>query len=61
MAGRSGRGDTCVGSYVAMRLTLPPEEAGKWSAAVTSLKVERLGVFDRSIEEVQAFIAEHYD
>jgi len=28
---------------------------------VTSLKVERLGVFDRSIEEVQAFIAEHYD
>ncbi len=61
MAGRSGRGDTCVGSYVAMRLTLPPQEAGKWSAAVTSLKVERLGVFNRSIEEVQSFIAEHYD
>jgi len=61
MAGRSGRGDTCVGSYVAMRLTLPPEEAGKWSAAATSLKVERLGVFNRPIEEVKAFIAEHYD
>ncbi len=61
MAGRSGRGDTCVGSYVAMRLTIPPEEAGKWSAAATSMKVERLGVFNRSIEEVKAFIAEHYD
>ena len=61
MAGRSGRGDTCVGSYVAKRLTLPPVEAGKWSAAVTSLKVERHGVFDRTIEEVEAFIAEHYD
>lgn len=61
MAGRSGRGDTSVGSYVAMRLTLPPVEAGKWSAAVTSLKVEQLGVFDRPIEEVRAFIAEYYD
>lgn len=61
MAGRSGRGDTCVGSYVAMRLTLPPVEAGKWSAAATSLKVERHGVFDRSVDEVKAFIAEHYD
>jgi sugar/nucleoside kinase (ribokinase family) len=60
MEGRSGRGDTCVGSYVAMRLTLPPVEAGMWSAAVTSLKVERHGVFDRSIDEVRAFIAEHY-
>lgn len=61
MAGRSGRGDTCVGSYVAKRLTLTPTEAGKWSAAVTSLKVERHGVFDRAVEEVEAFIAEHYD
>lgn len=61
MAGRSGRGDTCVGSYVAMRLALPPVEAGKWSAAVTSLKVEQLGVFNRSTEEVKAFISEHYD
>ena len=60
MAGRSGRGDTCVGSYVAMRQSLPPVEAGKWSAAATSLKVERPGVFDRTVNEVKAFIAEHY-
>ena len=60
MAGRSGRGDTCVGSYVAKRLSLPPREAGKWAAAVTSLKVERPGVFDRPISEVEAFIAKYY-
>jgi sugar/nucleoside kinase (ribokinase family) len=60
MNGRSGRGDTCVGSYVSKRLTLPPREAGKWSAAATSLKVERLGPFDRSVEEVERFIAKHY-
>ncbi len=60
MLGRSGRGDTCMGSYVAKRLSLPPEEAGKWSAAATSLKMERVGVFDRSISEVEELIALHY-
>ncbi len=60
MAGRSGRGDTCLGSYVAKRLSLPPREAGMWAAAVTSLKVERPGVFDRPIAEVEAFIARYY-
>ena len=60
MSGRSGRGDTCVGSYVAKRLTLPPFEAGKWSAAVTSLKIERHGVFNRSVAEVEEFISRHY-
>ncbi len=60
MSGRSGRGDTCVGSYVAKRLTLPPQEAGKWSAAVTSLKIERHGVFDRPVTEVEAFISRYY-
>jgi sugar/nucleoside kinase (ribokinase family) len=60
MAGRSGRGDTCVGTYVTKRLSLPPNEAGKWAAAVTSLKVERVGPFNRSISEVEAFIEKYY-
>ena len=60
MAGRSGRGDTCVGTYVTKRLTLPPKEAGKWAAAVTSLKVEKLGVFDRPVMLVEAFIQKYY-
>jgi sugar/nucleoside kinase (ribokinase family) len=59
--GRSGRGDTCIGTYVAMRLSKPPLEAGIWAAAVTSLKVERLGPFDRPIRDVEALIKTHYN
>ncbi len=59
--GRSGRGDTCIGTYAAMRTLKPPQEAGVWAAAVTSLKMEKLGTFDRTIEEVKAFIQEHYN
>jgi len=59
--GRSGRGDTCIGAYVAMRLSKSPLEAGIWAAAVTSLKMEKLGPFDRSIETVQALIRARYN
>jgi sugar/nucleoside kinase (ribokinase family) len=59
--GRSGRGDTCLGTYAAMRTKTPPQEAGMWAAAVTSLKMEKLGTFDRSLEEVKAFIQDHYN
>jgi sugar/nucleoside kinase (ribokinase family) len=59
-AGRSGRGDTCVGTYVTKRLKLPPYEAGKWAAAATSMKVERPGPFNRSIAEVEEFIHKYY-
>ncbi|RPJ23882.1 MAG: hypothetical protein EHM33_19625 [Chloroflexi bacterium] len=59
--GRSGRGDTCVGTYVAKRLSMAPREAGIWAAAVTSLKMENLGPFNRSIGEVEAFIHTNYN
>jgi sugar/nucleoside kinase (ribokinase family) len=59
--GRSGRGDTCIGTYVAMRLAKEPLEAGIWAAAVTSLKMEKPGPFDRSVAEVEAFIREKYN
>jgi sugar/nucleoside kinase (ribokinase family) len=58
--GRSGRGDTCVGVYVARRLSMAPHEAGIWAAAVTSLKMENSGPFDRSVSEVEAFIYDKY-
>jgi sugar/nucleoside kinase (ribokinase family) len=60
MSGRSGRGDTCMGTYVAKRLSLPPRQAGQWAAAATSLKMEKTGVFDRNISEVEAFIKKYY-
>jgi sugar/nucleoside kinase (ribokinase family) len=58
--GRSGRGDTCVGTYMAMRLSMSPHEAGIWAAAVTSLKMENPGPFSRSVREVESFIQEKY-
>ena len=58
--GRSGRGDTCLGAYVAMRLSKPPSEASIWAAAVTSLKMESLGPFNRSIHEVEELIFSKY-
>ncbi len=60
MAGRSGRGDTCVGSYMAARLELPPEEAILWSAATTSLKVEIPGPIRRTHEEIVDLVEQKY-
>ena len=61
LEGRSGRGDTCLGTYVAMRLSMSPRQAGVWAAAVTSLKMEEHGPFHRSMSEVQALIHDKYD
>ncbi len=58
--GRSGRGDTCIGTYTAMRLSKNPVDALNWAAAVTSLKMEKLGPFDRSISEVEEFVRSKY-
>ena len=60
MLGRSGRGDTCVGSYVAARLEHPPEEALRWSAAVTSLKVAVPGPIRRSREQIVDLLERKY-
>ncbi len=60
--GRSGRGDTCTSAYLCRRLTSPPEEAVRWAAAVTSLKLETEGPFRREMAEVQALYEQmnHY-
>ena len=60
MKGRSGRGDTCVGSYVAARLDHPPEEAILWSAATTSLKVATPGPFRGRYDEIVDLKEQHY-
>jgi sugar/nucleoside kinase (ribokinase family) len=52
--GRSGRGDTCTAAYLSRRLTGSPAEAVAWAAAVTSLKLEKEGPFDRDLAEVEA-------
>jgi sugar/nucleoside kinase (ribokinase family) len=68
LAGRSGRGDTCLAAYVASRLgsvsgglpPAPPARATIWAAAVTSLKMEAEGPFRSEIHEVETLIQERY-
>lgn len=60
LSGRSGRGDTCLGTYAAVRLSREPKEAILWAAALTSLKMESLGPFNRTVEEVEELIREKY-
>ena len=61
MTGRSGRGDTCVGTYLSMRLHKTPQEASIWAAAVTSLKMENAGPFSRTLAEVEELITKRYN
>ena len=58
--GRSGRGDTCIASYTAKRLSASPQEATTWAAAVTSLKMEAEGPFQRTMQEVNNLIQTKY-
>lgn len=60
LRGRSGRGDTCIGSYMSQRLAATPGEATVWAAAVTSLKMEAEGPIRRPVADVHAKIARHY-
>lgn len=59
--GRSGRGDTCLASYTGKRiLAASPQDALIWAAALTSLKMENEGPFNRDIHEVEDLIERKY-
>ena len=60
LRGRSGRGDTCVGSYTSRRLSASPADATRWAAAVTTLKLEAEGPVRGSVEDVAAVLADRY-
>ena len=60
LVGRSGRGDTCISSYICKRLSASAEESTIWSAAVTSLKMEAEGPIKREIGEVEEHILKNY-
>ncbi len=55
LSGRTGRGDTCISTYLARRLTHGPDEACRFAAAATSLKLSRPGPLNRSLAEIEAF------
>ena len=60
LSGRTGRGDTCFASYCYWRQTHPPEEACRFAAALTSLKMERPGPFTGTVAEVAQALRERY-
>jgi len=57
LAGRTGRGDTCFATYLGKRLTVPPEEAARWAAAVTTLKQEQPGPWRGTLADVEALLS----
>jgi sugar/nucleoside kinase (ribokinase family) len=60
LIGRSGRGDTCIAAYMSKRLNASPQEATTWAAAITSLKMEAEGPFQRTMQEVNNLIQSRY-
>jgi len=54
LSGRTGRGDTCMASYLACRaLDLEPEEALPLAAELTSRKMEQEGPFRGALDALQ--------
>jgi sugar/nucleoside kinase (ribokinase family) len=51
LSGRTGRGDTCFGAYLARRLTHGVADSLRYAAALTSLKMEKPGPFSGTKEE----------
>jgi len=51
-AGRTGRGDTTFGAYLARRLDYPIEQSLKFAAALASIKMESPGPFSGTLEDV---------
>jgi sugar/nucleoside kinase (ribokinase family) len=54
LSGRTGRGDTCFASYLAWRRGHDAEEATRYAAALTSIKMESPGIFKGSVADVLA-------
>lgn len=51
-AGRTGRGDTTFGAYIARRLDHSIEESIKFAASLASIKMELPGPFSGTLEDV---------
>lgn len=50
--GRTGRGDTFSGAYLGYRLDHSVEESLEFATALTSIKMESLGPFTGSLQDV---------
>jgi len=54
IAGRTGRGDTTIGAYLARRMDHPIEDALQFAAAMASIKMETPGPYMGTMEDVLA-------
>lgn len=52
--GRMGRGDTVMGSYLARRMDHSVEESLRFAVALASIKLESIGPFNGSLDDVIA-------
>ncbi|MHA1241355.1 MAG: PfkB family carbohydrate kinase [Promethearchaeota archaeon] len=59
--GRTGRGDTAFISYLGSRITKSPEDSLRYSAALTSLKMESMEPFSLPLSAVEELIGEDYN
>jgi sugar/nucleoside kinase (ribokinase family) len=57
LAGRTGRGDTCFAVYLGKRLSMPPQEACRFAAAVTSRKQEQPGPWNGNLADVGVLLS----
>ena len=60
LSGRTGRGDTCFAAYLAWRLKHSIRESVVYAAALTSIKMEHPGIFNRTYTEVMERIEKDY-
>lgn len=61
LSGRTGRGDTTFGAYLAMRMTgADVAEALRYATACVSLKMETPGVFTGTRADVEAYLNAFY-
>ena len=58
--GRTGRGDTAFISYLGSLITKSPEDSLRFSAALTSLKMELIEPFSSPLSAVEKLIREEY-
>jgi sugar/nucleoside kinase (ribokinase family) len=60
LIGRTGRGDTAFASYIHKRINNNVKESLLFSAALLSLKLESIGAFANTEQNVLDFISMHY-
>ena len=57
LAGRTGRGDTCFSTYIAMRQSKDVANACRWAGVITSLKQEKPGPWRGTRSEIEKILA----